>query len=213
MVMELARYNFSRSDVDAKGAAYQEIVGANLRGDRGQYFTPRRAVDLVVRILAPKDNERVLDPACGTGWRFMSRCLHTDFVNLRSEYKRELGDATQDSILDSLRDYANKNVFGADFDPFLVRASTMNLCLWRRTLEGQHLPHGFACLPTQSPARKRCLPRNTYHSDSVDVLMTNPPFGSEIPISEPEILESHQLALPVSPVPATTVVAELTTHA
>src|ERR1019366_1843346 len=67
MVMELARYNFSRSDVDAKGAAYQEIVGANLRGDRGQYFTPRRAVNLMVRILDPKENEKVLDPACGTG--------------------------------------------------------------------------------------------------------------------------------------------------
>jgi type I restriction enzyme M protein len=58
MVMELARYNFSRSDVDAKGAAYQEIVGANLRGDRGQYFTPRRAVNLMVRILDPKENEK-----------------------------------------------------------------------------------------------------------------------------------------------------------
>ena len=49
MVSELSKYEFSRIDVDAKGAAYQEIVGTNLRGDRGQYFTPRGAIRLAVR--------------------------------------------------------------------------------------------------------------------------------------------------------------------
>ena len=43
---ELAKYDFTRTDVDAKGAAYQEIVGTNLRGDRGQYFTPRGPIKL-----------------------------------------------------------------------------------------------------------------------------------------------------------------------
>ena len=31
MVSELAKYDFGRTDIDAKGAAYQEIVGNNLR--------------------------------------------------------------------------------------------------------------------------------------------------------------------------------------
>src|SRR5205085_373384 len=102
MVMELARYNFSRSDVDAKGAAYQEIVGANLKGDRGQYFTPRRAVDLMVRILDPKEDETVFDPACGTGGFLVATLAH-QLRRFRAEYKRELGDSTQESILDRLR--------------------------------------------------------------------------------------------------------------
>ena len=67
IVSELAKYDFTRTDVDAKGVAYQEIVGTNLRGDRGQYFTPRGVVKLVVEMLDPKEDERVLDPACGTG--------------------------------------------------------------------------------------------------------------------------------------------------
>ena len=65
MVSALAKYDFGRTDVDAKGTAYQEIVGANLRGDRGQYFTPRGAIKLMVEMLDPKPNERILDPACG----------------------------------------------------------------------------------------------------------------------------------------------------
>jgi type I restriction enzyme M protein len=128
MVMELARYNLSRSDVDAKGAAYQEIVGANLRGDRGQYFTPRRAVDLIVRILDPKEHEKVFDPACGTGGFLVGTLAHF-LRRFKSEYKREIGDKTQEDISDRLRDYANKRLFGADFDPFLVRASTMNVLM------------------------------------------------------------------------------------
>ncbi|HNU99737.1 MAG TPA: N-6 DNA methylase, partial [Verrucomicrobiota bacterium] len=191
MVMELARYNFSRSDVDAKGAAYQEIVGANLRGDRGQYFTPRRAVNLVVRILDPKENEKVFDPADGTGGFLVATLAH-QLRRFRAEYKRELGEKTQDSILDRLRDYARTKVFGADFDPFLVRASTMNV-LMAANIEGNifHMdslafPHGH--LPGNELAKKH-VPFG-----SVDVLMTNPPFGSEIPITEPAILQNHQLA-------------------
>ncbi|WP_206533511.1 N-6 DNA methylase, partial [Mesorhizobium sp. M5C.F.Cr.IN.023.01.1.1] len=76
MVSELAKYDFARTDVDAKGAAYQEIVGTNLRGDRGQYFTPRGAIKLVVSMLDPKPNERVLDPACGTGGFLTATLAH-----------------------------------------------------------------------------------------------------------------------------------------
>ena len=191
MVMELARYNFSRSDVDAKGAAYQEIVGANLRGDRGQYFTPRCAVNLVVRILNPKENEKVFDPADGTGGFLVATLAHR-LRQLRAEYKRDVSDATQESLLDRLSDYAKQFIFGADFDPFLVRASTMNV-LMAANVEGNiyHMdslafPRGH--LPGNDLAKKH-VPFG-----SVDVLMTNPPFGSEIPITERAILENHQLA-------------------
>ena len=67
IVGELAPYDLAGTDIDAKGLAYQELVGTNLRGDRGQYFTPRGAVKLMVEILDPKEDETVLDPACGTG--------------------------------------------------------------------------------------------------------------------------------------------------
>jgi type I restriction enzyme M protein len=191
MVMELARYNFSRSDVDAKGAAYQEIVGANLRGDRGQYFTPRRAVDLVVRILDPKENEKVLDPACGTGGFLVATLAH-QLRRFRAEYKREPGDKTQEAIHDRLRDYAEKQLFGADFDPFLVRASTMNMLMAANTeghifhMDSLAFPHGH--LPGNEAAKK------SVPFGSVDVLMTNPPFGSEIPVTERAILENNPLA-------------------
>lgn len=191
MVMELQRYNFSRSDVDAKGAAYQEIVGANLRGDRGQYFTPRRAVNLIVRILDPKEHEKVFDPACGTGGFLVATLAHR-LRQFRAEYKRDVSDTTQDSILDRLRDYAKKNLFGADFDPFLVRASTMNV-LMAANIEGNVFHMDSLAFP-RSHLPGNDLAKKHVPFGSVDVLMTNPPFGSEIPITEKAILENLQLA-------------------
>ena len=67
IVGEIAPYNLTGTDADVKGIAYQELVGDNLRGDRGQYFTPRAAVSLMVDILDPQETDTVLDPACGTG--------------------------------------------------------------------------------------------------------------------------------------------------
>jgi type I restriction enzyme M protein len=191
MVSELARYDFSRTEVDAKGAAYQEIVGANLRGDRGQYFTPRRAVQCMVRILDPKPQEKMLDPACGTGGFLVATIAH-QFERFRAEYKREPGDKTSEAIHDRLRDYAHERVFGADFDPFLVRASTMNLMMAANTdghifhMDSLAFPNSH--LPGNAEAKKH-IPFG-----SIDVLMTNPPFGSEIPITDPAILQNNALA-------------------
>ena len=129
MVSELAKYDFGRTDVDAKGAAYQEIVGTNLRGDRGQYFTPSGAIKLMVQMLDPKPDERVLDPACGTGGFLVATVGH-----LLGKYKTEMlsgGDDTADSLLagDYVRQFVETNLYGADFDPALVRATTMNLMM------------------------------------------------------------------------------------
>lgn len=38
IVGQLQRYSLLRSPVDVKGVAYEEIVGSNLRGDRGEFF-------------------------------------------------------------------------------------------------------------------------------------------------------------------------------
>jgi len=51
IIGELQRYSLLQTDTDAKGEAYEEIVGANLRGDRGEFFTPRNVCRMAVRIV------------------------------------------------------------------------------------------------------------------------------------------------------------------
>ena len=194
MISELSKYEFSRIDVDAKGAAYQEIVGTNLRGDRGQYFTPRGAIRLVVEILDPKEDERLLDPACGTGGFLVAALAHLmdkfrdeEHVSAETETSEEF-----ESLNQRLRGYASKQIFGCDFDPFLIRASQMNMVM---AGDGKgHLYHlnslEFPCGHldgVKSAAKKIRL-------GSADVVMTNPPFGSSIPITDESILRPFELA-------------------
>ena len=194
MVSELSKYEFMRIDVDAKGAAYQEIVGTNLRGDRGQYFTPRGAIRLVVEILDPKEDERVLDPACGTGGFLVATLAHL-MNRFREEAQIRAETETSEefeSLHERLRRFAAKKVFGCDFDPFLIRASQMNMVMagdgkgHLYHLNSLEFPKGH--LAGVKPASK------AIRHGSIDVVVTNPPFGSTIPITEESILKPFDLA-------------------
>ncbi|MFA0181324.1 N-6 DNA methylase [Vibrio cyclitrophicus] len=201
MVSELAKYDFSRTEMDAKGAAYQEVVGDNLRGDRGQYFTPRGAIKLIVEMMAPQPHEKVLDPSCGTGG-FLEQTL--SFINrqLREEEKVKPGSETTEefvSIQQQIKEFAQNNLFGCDFDPFLCRASQMNAVMASNAManifhmNSLEYPQGHL---TGVEAAKSKIPvgDSSGKDGSVDVILTNPPFGSDIPVTDKQILEQYDLA-------------------
>lgn len=201
MVSELAKYDFTRTEMDAKGAAYQEVVGDNLRGDRGQYFTPRGAIKLIVEMMAPQPHEKVLDPSCGTGG-FLEQTL--SFINrkLCEEEEVKLGAETTEefiSIQQQIKKFAENNLFGCDFDPFLCRASQMNVVMASNAMANiYHMnsleyPHGH--LKGVEPAKSKIPVGDSSGKDgSVDVILTNPPFGSDIPVTDKQILEQFDLA-------------------
>jgi len=194
MVSELAKYDLGRTDVDAKGAAYQEIVGTNLRGDRGQYFTPRGAIKLMVRMLDPQPHERVMDPACGTGGFLVATLDHLN-QRFHAEAEVPIGVESTDeflSIQGRLADFASKSLYGADFDQSLVRAAQMNVVMASNAeaslffMNSLEFPNGdyTGVRPANEHAQL-----GTMH-----VVMTNPPFGSDIPVTDPNILRQFELA-------------------
>jgi type I restriction enzyme M protein len=193
IVSELAPYDLSGTDIDAKGIAYQELVGTNLRGDRGQYFTPRGAVELLVRILDPKEHETVLDPACGTGG-FLRETLRHLLIQWKAE-EGTVGEPDSEEGLAEhrrrLRAYAERHLFGADFDPFLVRATSMNIMILTGSegnifhMDSLAFPDGH--LPGVEEANER-IPLGRV----VDVLMTNPPFGTDIKITDGDVLGKYR---------------------
>jgi type I restriction enzyme M protein len=194
MVSELAKYDFTRTDVDAKGGAYQEIVGTNLRGDRGQYFTPRGIIKLAVEILDPKENERILDPACGTGGFLVAVLAHL-LKKFRDEANVPAGlESTEEflSVNERLRQFAENQVFGADFDPFLIKACQMNMVM---AGDGRgHLYHINSLEFPNGHLEGLEKGRQEIPLESMDVVLTNPPFGSDIPITDQNILKAFELA-------------------
>src|SRR6185295_19474620 len=51
---------------EALDAIFESLVPRVAKGDKGQFFTPRHAVDFVVRALSLRAQETVIDPACGS---------------------------------------------------------------------------------------------------------------------------------------------------
>jgi len=194
MVSELAKYDLGRTDMDAKGAAYQEIVGTNLRGDRGQYFTPRGAIKLMVEMLDPKPHERVLDPACGTGG-FLIAVLGHILKKFREEANISARDESTEeffAVKEKIGDFSMQNLFACDFDPFLIKAASMNVVMGSNKvanlfhLNSLEFPAGH--LDGVKDGKEKAP------LGSMDVVLTNPPFGSDIPITDPNILRDYDLA-------------------
>lgn len=194
IVGELAKYDLGRTALDAKGAAYQELVKHNIRGDRGQYFTPRGPVDLVVEILDPRPHERVMDMASGTGGFLVSTLKHVDHLLHAKDHVSSDDESTEEflSIQEQLIHFAEHQLFGADFDPFLVRAAQMNILMASNgqaqvfCMNSLEFPAGH--LQGVSEAKGKA------DLGTMDVVMTNPPFGSDIPITDPNILRHYELA-------------------
>lgn len=190
LVSQLQMYSLLESDVDVKGHAYEEIVGANLRGDRGEFFTPRNICNMAVAMLDPGEHQLILDPACGTGG-FLIATMNRVIEKVRAiEIERWKGDLdrAEPRIQDRIKKFAGNYIVGIDFNPNLVKASKMNMVMNNDGAGGLYQANSLA-----SPATWDEDLRGRELLGSVDLIVTNPPFGSKIPIDDPAILEKFDL--------------------
>ncbi|GAI83506.1 unnamed protein product, partial [marine sediment metagenome] len=67
VVAHMEWVSFNKTDLDTKGVAFEQFMDGFFKGDFGQYFTPREIIEFAVQMMDPKDDELVLDPACGSG--------------------------------------------------------------------------------------------------------------------------------------------------
>ena len=100
VVSELQYLSFLDTRTDVKGEAYEELVGENLRGDRGEYFTPRNVCDMAVQmamVLHAKSDLtslKVLDCCCGTGGFLVSWLNNLYSILMEQETARSRSKST-----------------------------------------------------------------------------------------------------------------------
>lgn len=190
IVSQLQMYSLLESDIDVKGRAYEEIVGANLRGDRGEFFTPRNVCKMATAMLDPQENKTILDPACGTGG-FLITAMNHVIEKIRTTEEKKWGgnlDRAEKAIRKRISRFAENYIVGIDLNPNLVKATKMNMVMNNDGSGGLYQGNSLANPATWSKdLRSRKL------IGQVDLVVTNPPFGSKIPIDEPSILEQYDL--------------------
>ncbi len=190
LVSQLQMYSLLESDVDVKGHAYEEIVGANLRGDRGEFFTPRNICNMAIAMLDPQEDQVILDPACGTGGFLITAMNHVIEIIRRGELERwgNKIERAETTIRQRVRRFADRYIVGIDFNPSLVKATKMNMVMNNDGSGGLYQGNSLA-----SPATWDEGLRSRNLMGQVDLLFTNPPFGSKIPVDDPAILEKYDL--------------------
>jgi type I restriction enzyme M protein len=190
LVTQLQMYSLLESDIDVKGRAYEEIVGSNLRGDRGEFFTPRNICRMAVEMLDPTEKQLILDPACGTGG-FLITAMNHVIEKIRAAELAKWGNnlsRAEEAVKGRIRKFAENSIVGMDFNPELVKASKMNMVMNNDGAGGLFQANSLEAPPTWDP---ELVKRNIM--GRVDILFTNPPFGSKIPVTDPSILEKYDL--------------------
>lgn len=211
VVAQLAEYDFLHSSVDVKGEAYEAIVGKNLQGTRGEFFTPRNAVKMGIRMLDPEPGMKCIDPACGTGG-FIVVILNYMAEKIRLRLRSKGLDPDVKNVVafnHELRLVAQK-VFGTDINPNLVRVARMNM-LMNNDGQGGIVHLDSLLLPEKwrfpagvirlyQPNKKlQDLAIEHYFKEELqlgtfDIVASNPPFGTKIKIESEVILSQYELA-------------------
>jgi type I restriction enzyme M protein len=190
IVSELQRFSLVDTETDVKGEAYEEIVGPNLRGDRGEFFTPRNVCNMTMEMLFSLFPEekltspgelKILDPAVGTGGFLVSgiQKIKSFFLNRGLKY---------DQLRDAVRDVANTNFFGIDFNPFLVKVAQMNM-----VMHGDGSANIVHANSLEKTSNWNDEAKRKIHLAEFDIVVTNPPFGTKAVIDNPDILEQFEL--------------------
>ena len=164
IVIMLQPLELTNAKRDVIGEAFQCFIGSSLRGNEGQFFTPRNVVELTCKIVNPKPGEILVDPACGTGG-YLSQAIR-------------FSDRSSDKL----------RVFGIDKDRFLARVAAIQTGL----LKGNADSWAF-CANSLEPSHSwPAALLNKIQPGMVDAIMTNPPFGAKIPVGG-EIIRNYEL--------------------
>ncbi len=90
LIDHFSRYNLSNISVsaDVLGNAYEYLIKhfADLTNKKaGEFYTPRSVVHLMTKIIDPKENESIYDPACGTGGMLIESLEYLKKSNLNPQ--------------------------------------------------------------------------------------------------------------------------------
>ena len=165
IISKLEQFSLLDADRDIIADAFEELIGTSFRGGEGQFFTPRNVVQMMIDILQPKDGDKIIDPACGSGGFLAYILQHLQKQNINNYY-----------------------ITGIDKDLFLSKLAKIYL-----TLLGENEYHVFCENSLERPDKWNIETKQNIKLNSFDLILTNPPFGAKIPVVGDELLRQYKL--------------------
>ena len=191
-------FGSGREELGIIDRAFEHLIAEVSKGQKGQYFTPRNVIKMCVKMLSPQKDERIIDPACGSG----GFLLHTMYWVWDNDLKS--------ASLTAKQKYANRYLFGIDFDDNMRRISQALMLIagdGRHNIFKRNSLDGRDWIGEQAEEARSSLKsllkhfenskqeeenRKTYRYLNFDILMTNPPFAGEI--TDSGLLRQYEFA-------------------
>lgn len=185
VVQYLQDINFSKTDLDAKGVAFQSFMGAFFRGEFGQFFTPKPIVEFITASLNITKDMRVLDTSCGSGG-FLLHALKSVRDQADEFFKNRENPIAHRNYW---HDFAEKNLFGIEINEQISRVAKMNMIIHD---DGHtNVITNDALKPNELIHREN--ENREFTDGTFDLIMTNPPFGKAIKADEVTYVKDYEL--------------------
>jgi type I restriction enzyme M protein len=181
IVTHLQEINLSATDLDVKGLAFEQFMDGFFKGDFGQYFTPREVIRFAVDLAQPTDDDRVLDPACGSVG-FLLYAM--DSVRREAD---EYYDHNTPKNFRHWHDFAMNKLYGIEVNEEICRVAKMNMILH----DDGH--SNVVCEDALQPLADLTKANRGLTAGSFDLILTNPPFGSIVELADAPWLEDYDL--------------------
>lgn len=182
---EIQQYCLIESERDVIADAFETFISPSLRGGQGQFFTPRNVVKLLVSLANPTRNDRLVDPACGSGG-FLIESLRYVWSQVQQE-GRELGWPDREIFADQ-QEVAIKNFRGIDKESFLSKTTKAYMAILGDGRGGVFCENSLDSMEKWSAKAQAMIAPASFN-----VVLTNPPYGSKLKIDDPSILAQYEL--------------------
>ena len=182
---ELQQYCLIESERDVIADAFETFISPSLRGGQGQFFTPRNVVKLLVSLVNPTRQDRIIDPACDSGG-FLIESLRYVWAQVQSEGK-ELGWPDREIFADQ-QEVAIKNFRGIDKESFLSKTTKAYMAILGDGRGGIFCENSLSDMTQWSENAQSQISLNGF-----SVVLTNPPYGSKLRIDDSSILSKYDL--------------------
>ena len=165
-------------DRDTNGDLYEYMLGKLASaGQNGQFRTPRHIIQLMVDMTAPRPEDEICDPACGTAGFLVAAAEY-----LREHHPSVLTDAAQ------RKHFASSMFHGYDFDSTMLRIGSMNMLMHGVEAPDIRYRDSLSEVAADSEGRYTLILANPPFAGSLDYESTSKALLKDVKTKKTELL-------------------------
>ena len=184
-IEDMDYYRLEEFEADIVGHVYEELIDPQERHQLGQFYTPPAIAELITKWCIRSPDEKVLDPAVGSGTFLVKAYSRLKNLKLQESPKRS-NRAIHREIISQL--------YAIDIDPFPAHLTAINLAMrdvrepitevnvitedFFKVLPEQMILTGYKIRTPRGEVRREIL------MPKVDVVVANPPYTRWVEIPD-----------------------------